>query len=88
MEQMEGREKVGGSGLPVGRKRIGSFGIIEEILKRKSKKLEKSWSQEREQEVFQKSKETGRSPVRGEGMEQMIEEIRDSLRNLRKEIRR
>lgn len=80
---MEERGSTGG-GKPIGgRERVASIGVTEEISKRKRDELEKSF----EQEVFQRSKKTGRSPVRDDRMERMMEEIRDSLKEMRKEMR-
>lgn len=53
------------------------------MSKRKREDLAKSW----EQEIFQKSKKTGRSPTGSEGRSTMLEEIRDALRELRREVR-
>lgn len=76
---MEGKEFLGESESRGGRERIRSIGIVEELSKRKREDLERSW----EQEIFQRSKKTGRSPTRSEGRSTMLEEIRDALMELR-----
>ncbi|GAB1869444.1 hypothetical protein CAJAP_10523 [Camponotus japonicus] len=80
---MEGKVFLGEIESRGGRERIGSIGIVEELSKRKREDLEKSW----EQEIFQKSEKTGRSPTGSEGRSTMLEEIRDALRELRREVR-
>lgn len=59
MEQMEGKEKVGGNGLPGGRERIVSFGIIKEISKRKREELEKASRKNGSRRLFRKVERRG-----------------------------
>ncbi|XP_011871904.1 PREDICTED: golgin subfamily A member 6-like protein 2 [Vollenhovia emeryi] len=81
-EEMEGQKSAEGFESTGGRGRIGSIGVVEELAKRKREELENSWEQ-----IFQKSSKTERSSPRKKGTDTTLEEVRDALLDIKREVR-